>query len=779
MDQKMTLFTKRLVSKFALAVALVNQAPAEEVKKEPLSIADCVRTRRIVEGEVHISPDGESVAYVVKSPVLTENRNNYQLYVRKLHQLGGREGKVLLTADRISRIQWLDAKHIVAQVEKIQGQDRGVSCVIIDEDSGAQDDLGLPPAIAEYSISADGRTVVFSTRSPLDPTAAAASQEERERRGYRVAFGGGGTGLTETSEECEIFLGRRTNAGPITFTKVQFQLAGETSRRVSLRNISGLKLSPNGRYLLFRYTMDNLPPSWDGHPLIRQLKSFGTAAFSYALAIYEIDTRRLRIDFEYPSFEMDAVWADDSKAYAVAAPSPFETKGNQKETAAALKFGDTLRYLRRFSHVFAIDARTGAVRKVLHRDGKIPNDARYWRDLPLAWNTSYGEMLVRVDDRQIYRVTFQSGEWRKTGEFALTEEGQFASSLTSDGQVVIGIAQAPMIAPRLFLLNLATNERIVLDDLNPAFAHISLGEVERVEWTNRYGSKCRGQLIKPVGYKVGRRYPLIFMAATNGDGFIADANYSTAFAPQSLANAGFLVLMSAYPFGNGIAKHSFPGQMGMAYDWMSMVESAVDLLVSRGMTDKNDVGIVGFSRTSWLTDFTLTHSKYRFKAASSADSGIYTYGGYFEYNHAGQMKGYEEQLGGPPYGKTLANWLKYTTPFNAEHIHTPILMEYTGDIRSALEFFTALNRLGKQVELYHYPKGGHPLDTPIERFMSLQRNVDWFRFWMQGYERSDSEDPEQYHRWRALRARVQSREASRRDGVRVTASRSGGGTAAP
>jgi hypothetical protein len=83
-------------------------------------------------------------------------------------------------------------------------------------------------------------------------------------------------------------------------------------------------------------------------------------------------------------------------------------------------------------------------------------------------------------------------------------------------------------------------------------------------------------------------------------------------------------------------------------------------------------------------------------------------------------------------------------------------MEYCGygaltEPLHALEFFVALSRQKKPVELYFYPHGEHVLDTPAERMASLQRNVDWFRFWMQGFERPGAEDPDQYARWRALR----------------------------
>ena len=110
----------------------------------------------------------------------------------------------------------------------------------------------------------------------------------------------------------------------------------------------------------------------------------------------------------------------------------------------------------------------------------------------------------------------------------------------------------------------------------------------------------------------------------------------------------------------------FPEKMREAYDWMAMVEGAVDLLADRGMVDANKVGLGGFSRTSWLTDFTLTHSSYNFAAASSADSGIYTYGQYFKDNSRVLMTGLDNpEVGGPhlrghfPCSKY---WLEYWTP---------------------------------------------------------------------------------------------------------------------
>jgi hypothetical protein len=50
-----------------------------------------------------------------------------------------------------------------------------------------------------------------------------------------------------------------------------------------------------------------------------------------------------------------------------------------------------------------------------------------------------------------------------------------------------------------------------------------------------------------VGYEPSKRYPLVIMAKGWGKEFLSDTGFHTAFPPQPLANAGFLVLMASVP----------------------------------------------------------------------------------------------------------------------------------------------------------------------------------------------------------------------------------------
>ena len=55
------------------------------------------------------------------------------------------------------------------------------------------------------------------------------------------------------------------------------------------------------------------------------------------------------------------------------------------------------------------------------------------------------------------------------------------------------------------------------------------------------------------------------------------------------------------------------------------------------------------------------------------------------------------------------------------------------------------------MELYYYPDEDHLIKGPVARLRNIERNVDWYRFWLLDQERSNQEDPKQYVRWQGLR----------------------------
>ena len=112
----------------------------------------------------------------------------------------------------------------------------------------------------------------------------------------------------------------------------------------------------------------------------------------------------------------------------------------------------------------------------------------------------------------------------------------------------------------------------------------------------------------------------------------------------------------------------------------------------------------------------------------------------------------EKMIGGPPWGDSLANWVKESPPMRLDKIRSPLLLQsITGPI-GEWEIYAGLRWLKKPVELENfYPEGAHELVRPQQKFLSEQSAVDWYCFWLKGEEDPDPAKLEQYSRWRTMR----------------------------
>src|SRR6266853_1510044 len=181
---------------------------------------------------------------------------------------------------------------------------------------------------------------------------------------------------------------------------------------------------------------------------------------------------------------------------------------------------------------------------------------------------------------------------------------------------------------------------------------------------------------------------------------------------------------------------------------MTEFEGAIDYLDGRGLIDRNRVGITGFSRTFFHVAYTLTHSKYRFSAAILTD-GVDA--GYFQYIVFGSGD-IVPLNGGAPFGEGVSMWLKNSPSFSLDKVHTPVRLvaHGPGSVLGGWEWFSGLSLQEKPVDFIYLPDAPHLVVKPWERRTSQQGAVDWFRFWLQGYEDSDPTKTEQYTRWEKL-----------------------------
>ncbi len=386
---------KRVMNRLALRIAnalvlmtlVAGQMDSRQLR--PLTVEDCVRTRRVVDQELEISPNGARVAYLVKAPNTLTNRNDYRLYVRELEHLATREnGHLLLQADQISGIRWLGSDAIIARVGKGPKNSKNFKSQIeiVNAATGESETLRYPGTIKEYSASADGTTLVFSVKVPASSTSSAANpqqQEVRDEWGYPIIFGEGTEGSAERPPDDEIFLAKRTNTGKLEVRRLYFDEPGAPLHRSSLRDVRRLDLSPDGKHLLVTHSARSLPPGWADEPYVQYTQGWGTLFHSYVLSRYDVESSRLSLGFNFIGYFLETSWSQDSRSYSVVAPSPFGTDDARAEARAAGQSGDMDSYINRYQHVFVVDLASGTTTRVLGRENR-----KLWKDRPLVWKHS-------------------------------------------------------------------------------------------------------------------------------------------------------------------------------------------------------------------------------------------------------------------------------------------------------------------------------------------------------------------------------------------------------
>jgi hypothetical protein len=110
-------------------------------------------------------------------------------------------------------------------------------------------------------------------------------------------------------------------------------------------------------------------------------------------------------------------------------------------------------------------------------------------------------------------------------------------------------------------------------------------------------------------------------------------------------------------------------------------------------------------------------------------------------------------MGARPFAAGLQNWLKGSPDFNMDKVNTPLRVVATrsGSLLEMWEPYALLEDMQKPVDLIILNSDEHIITNPTIRLAAQTGNLDWFRFWLQGYEDSDPAKTGQYMRWRQLR----------------------------
>lgn len=262
------------------------------------------------------------------------------------------------------------------------------------------------------------------------------------------------------------------------------------------------------------------------------------------------------------------------------------------------------------------------------------------------------------------------------------------------------------------------------------FAELTLGTVQDIAFRSRDGTQIHGQVVKPPDYVPGRRYPTIVWihGGPNGqdDHSLELEGYGPQLERQLFATHGYVVLAVNY---RGSSGRGTKFARSIFADWgdkeVQDLEAAADYAVAQGWADPRQLGVGGWSYGGLLTDY-LIASTTRFKAAiSGAGSGNQT----AMYGVDEYVMQYNAEMR-PPWQST-SRWLAVSYPFfHADRIRTPTLFlggdkDFNVPLVGGEQMYEALRTLGVPTELIIYPGEYHVLSRPSFLVDRFTRYLDW------------------------------------------------------
>lgn len=324
----------------------------------------------------------------------------------------------------------------------------------------------------------------------------------------------------------------------------------------------------------------------------------------------------------------------------------------------------------------------------------------------------------------------------------------------SDHDAIICLREASAHPRYIDRIDLVDGGDTTLFDPNAQFAALDLGKIERLHWTNNLGLETFGDLVLPVGYQPGKRYPLI-VVQYESRGFLRGGT-GDEYPIQLFAANGFAVLsfnrppdISAVSGAKTVEEAQRAIDKGFAdrRSVQSALEAGVKMVIDRGIADPERIGITGLSDGASTTYYALINS-HLFKAAALSsccwDASLAISVGpeamrHFAATYPGALSDND------PF------WQPISIADNAAHLDVPILMQVSdGELLSALTAITALQEHHQPADMYVYPDEVHVKWQPAHRLAIYRRSLAWFQFWLGNGVPIDA-PADELARWTAMR----------------------------
>lgn len=477
--------------------------------------------------------------------------------------------------------------------------------------------------------------------------------------------------------------------------------------------IGDFDISPDGKSIILTARFSN-----------RRNEQYKSEIFIYTIA----DKKRLQLtDNNTP--ESSLSWAPDGKSFAFMA-------------------ADDKEWLNRNSKIYIMNPATKKYRLLSDQyEGNIRG---------IFWTPDSSSILFNGHQRtnsNLFKIDVATGKFKQLTEVSGTLQ---ASSFSKDRTKMVYSFSDFDTPSDIYTSSVDKFEPIRLTNANPWITEeIRLASMKVIRWKSVKDYEIEGLLHLPPGYTKGSRLPLMLNIHGGPAGCFTNsfrASYHiyaglgyVSLSPNVRGSSGYTDMLregNTVQAGDGIGKGDY-------WDLMN----GVDLLIDRGISDPDRMGLRGWSYGGILGGWTITQTE-RFKAASIG-AGVYDWTSEYGpgFNHDVRLW----HIGSTPWDNPEA-WREQSAYTHVKNVTTPTFLIHgmndpTDTEAQSMIFFAAIKDIGKApVRYIRVPREPHGFREPrhqrirdIEEIRWMQKyvlGVDW-KPWERPKEKEEDEDKEE------------------------------------
>jgi len=678
-----------VLTSLVLVLWLPIRAQESAPKPDPatprnITIDDYFQIREASQPE--LSPDGQWVAYVVRTRMLKEDKNEQRLWMISAH--GGEP--IPMTAEGVSSShpRWSpDGKFLAFLSSRNNGK---TQVWLLNRLGGEAAHLtDIPQGVDDFEWSPDSTRLVLVLRDPKPEDLEAAKDKDKDKPAAAPKP------KTPPPFVIDRLQFKRDTVGYLDHRRTHLYVFDTTSKKATQVTSGDFDdsepaWSPDGLSLAF--TSNRSTPDPD-RTYNSDIWVVATSNTDKGVHLTQITTN--------PGPDRSPAWSPDGKWIAFVSQTDVQ----------AMIYA---------THHLAIAPSSGGVARVL----------------TTAFDRSVRRPRFSVDGHSIYFIADDDGTENLCriavtgGEVAHPIGGRLvvaSYSLSKDGAIAAQISTLDR-PDEIFLSNEKDLTRLTKTN-DALFSHLRLAQADYVHFKSKDGTSVSGYLYKPVDYSPGKKVPTLLNPHGGPVGQYSASFYHLA---QLYAANGYAVLL---PNPRGSSGYGQKFCEAIFADWgnkdfqddMAMVDYAL----AQGIADPDKLGVGGWSYGGMSTDFIIAQTT-RFKAAiSGAGIALMTSG----YGHDQYIRDYDSELGRPWENK--AGWEKISPYYRVNNITTPTLfmggdVDWNVPIIGGEQMYQALKSLGRTTELVVYPGEFHGFTMPSHIKDRLERYLAWDAHYVKG-----------------------------------------------